>query len=613
MPQDGAQLSPALSEQVAAFLVRYRRFVLAGVILLSVATRIIYVAQTIESPIPRLHHWDQTDMSFFHAWAVGIAGGDILSRSHRPPLHGWHRAIAEDHFAAHPQERAESGEANAEGDDARLLWDRWVGGGRFYQEPLYPYLMGLTYRILGPDARWVLGWQLLLGVFTTLLISLVAWRAFGPIAGTVAGVGAALYAPTLYLEQVLVRDSLIVFTSAALLLLMDTTFRRNAWGWSLVGGIALGLSILLKTVFALFAVGCLVLGVVEAYRVGRGWQRPGLLATGILLILTGAMARNVAVGVAPLDLYSAGPPFLVVGSSYEEGADPYTLRLERAAAVLGDTRGAPLATLRRVIAGYPNPGSLVGGCAHRLAANLQKYEVPDNTNFEYFRLHAAVLRWLPGTFLTLGPAALVGLLVVVATGRIRRARFLLLMLLTHLLVLAVVFVKDRYRLPLVPVLMPLAGVAVAALVDGLTRRRWIPVVGGLMVWLGLSAWMSRPMPDPWPRIRTADVVSGYTVYYLPEARGAADAGDFVKARRIWEHSLTRLPREVHRLSASQRARIPQEAELARFLSGVYGIHAEVLLGAGEASAGEEARRRSRELSVAAEGWEGEWPTDSGRP
>ena len=58
-----------------------------------------------------------------------------------------------------------------------------MGGGlTFYQEPLYAYLMAVTYKIFGGDHRWVaFSGSSVLGVLTNVLIYLLARRMFGDL------------------------------------------------------------------------------------------------------------------------------------------------------------------------------------------------------------------------------------------------------------------------------------------------------------------------------------------------------------------------------------------------------------------------------------------------
>ena len=80
---------------------------------------------------------------------------------------------------------------------------KWAGGSTFYQEPLYAYLMAVTYKIFGGDHRWVFLWQLVLGVLTNVLIYLLARRMFGDLVGTVAGALAVLCSPMMFYELIL--------------------------------------------------------------------------------------------------------------------------------------------------------------------------------------------------------------------------------------------------------------------------------------------------------------------------------------------------------------------------------------------------------------------------
>jgi hypothetical protein len=214
--------------------------ILAAVLVVSVAVRIVYYVEISGSPLRLQHQWDQTDMSYYDAWARDIAAGDWLSRNIAAPLHGWHHEIAEDHFRRQPAELArfqpaaagtvdqffgqhpEANSALEELIEARgkqyvaehpqetkslrervaacgLLWEEWLGRKRFYQEPLYPYLVALTYKVAGFDVRYVFAWQLLLGVLNNVLIYFVARRYFGATAAAVAALLAALCSPLLYL------------------------------------------------------------------------------------------------------------------------------------------------------------------------------------------------------------------------------------------------------------------------------------------------------------------------------------------------------------------------------------------------------------------------------
>lgn len=98
-------------------------------------------------------------------------------------MHPWHRDVAALSLAEHPDDRAAlQREAAAFADKAdidALLWSRWLGRHQFYQDPLYAYLIGVTYRLAGADVRNVFTWQMAMGVLTNVLIWSLSRRFFG--------------------------------------------------------------------------------------------------------------------------------------------------------------------------------------------------------------------------------------------------------------------------------------------------------------------------------------------------------------------------------------------------------------------------------------------------
>ena len=95
--------------------------------------------------------------------------------------------------------------------------------------PLYSYLVGLTYRVIGDDVRFVFGWQMGLGVMSTVLIWLLARRFFGDLVGACAGALAVLCGPLVYYELFLLRESTIVFAGLGVVWLADRALTRGSW------------------------------------------------------------------------------------------------------------------------------------------------------------------------------------------------------------------------------------------------------------------------------------------------------------------------------------------------------------------------------------------------
>ncbi|MEZ4654330.1 MAG: hypothetical protein R3E12_12260 [Candidatus Eisenbacteria bacterium] len=92
--------------------------------------------------------------------------------------------------------------------------------GPFMQAPLFPYLLAMTYAIVGPDPARALWLHLIPGTLTVALVTWSAgqWRGRG--AAWAAGLFAAFFAPAIFYTGVLLPPTWV-------------TFRRSSsrWAW----------------------------------------------------------------------------------------------------------------------------------------------------------------------------------------------------------------------------------------------------------------------------------------------------------------------------------------------------------------------------------------------
>ncbi len=262
----------------------------------SILLRFCFFLELRSSPCMRSHEWTQSDMHFFHEWAGAIASGDWLSDAEHHPLMDWQRASAAAWFSRHPGERGSyGGPGVAEPERARRLWNEWFGGKRFHQEPLYVYLVALTYAALGPEPAWVFAWQMLLGVGVYLLVAVLARRYFGEVAGAAAGLLVLFFAPLLFYELQLVRTTLTAFVGLGLVWAIDRAARLGtgrAWAWA---GLASGLALLCQTTFAPLVLGAAALLAARGRREGGRelLRRGALLAAGVAVAISPAVVRNL--------------------------------------------------------------------------------------------------------------------------------------------------------------------------------------------------------------------------------------------------------------------------------------------------------------------------------
>ena len=74
----------------------------------------------------------------------------------------------------------------------RIVENGWLGKDIFYQDPLYPYLLALFYKVVGRDFYWIYMTQAFLGATTSLVLVVLGNRVFNRPAGIFAGLLYAL-------------------------------------------------------------------------------------------------------------------------------------------------------------------------------------------------------------------------------------------------------------------------------------------------------------------------------------------------------------------------------------------------------------------------------------
>jgi 4-amino-4-deoxy-L-arabinose transferase-like glycosyltransferase len=524
---------------------------LLAVVGLSIAIRLVYFSQAGHGALLALNSWDQSDMAFFDQWGRVVAAGDWLTDRPLHPQHAWHREIARLYFESHPADPAafRAGAAVTAEEASAQLWNRWYGGKTFHQEPLYPYLVGLTYRLFGPDPRFVFAWQLAFGVLANVLVYLVAARLFpAPVPAVASGL-ALLCSPLLFYEMVLLRESLIACAGLALVwLVLRAEERPSAATWGGLG-VAAGIALLLKSSFLLFLAPAFAVLACRPRPTWAATRRHALaLAAGLALALAPLPARNLAVGVPPLAASSVGAVTFVNANTVDYPPEVgFFISLEHAPRIMGESDGrfgpAALAALRT----HPGVSSYARQLGGKLRAAWHWYEVPDNCSFYLYRLFATILL-LPVTFYVLAPLALLGLVMAL---RAPRAWPLFLLLLRSLATMLVFYSSSRFRAPLMAAAIPFAALALVKIPGFLAARRFLPGLSALVA-LGVAfAWTSRPLPPGRSTLRGADCRLPFLLYYGPRMEAAQARSDWAGMAAAMEEALVAEPEFVRELTSAR--------------------------------------------------------------
>jgi len=393
------------------------------------------------------------------------------------------------------------------------LWAReiahgdWTARIPFYRAPLYPFLLGLAYRLLGSDPPpfgVIRGLQLALGALTPLLV-LALGRRLVPHRPAVAWIAAVLTAADgmlLYFESDLLLESLLAPLAAASLLLFLRAGQTGSPGRWALAGIALGLFGITRPNILAFAPVAFVAALgwvgetfsLRRFRLGAA----AALAAGILAPCLPVAALNRFVGHDRTLLAWQGGVNFFLGNNPEangwSATAPSVLGIDwwggyhDTIRVAEEARGRALRPaeisdywFERGLAFWrEQPGRALALVAKKAVYFASGVEFSNNRDIRRFLEEFAPagrpgLLW--GYLVT--PFALAG---AVRLWRRRRPapRLLVLWVAVYAATVLAFFVTARYRTPLRPVLAIFAAYGAVVIASGLARR-------DRRAWLALAA------------------------------------------------------------------------------------------------------------------------------
>jgi 4-amino-4-deoxy-L-arabinose transferase-like glycosyltransferase len=354
----------------------------------------------------------------------------------------------------------------------------------FYQDPLYPYCLGIFYKIFGHHRFGATVIQAVVATGGLWMMYEAVRRMAGHGAGVVALALAAFHQTAAFYDVVLLKEWMGPFFVSAALLCLSLAVEKPRW-W-IGAGVALGLSALVRGNLLL------LVPVVAGYlAVRKDWRAMGFVLLGAAGAIAPVTIRNAAVGrefvlttsQAGPNLYIGNregnwsgryvPPPFVTGSPEFEAADFHREAERRSGRPMkpGEAGAFWRGAAFDEIAGHP--GSFLAATGRRGLLLLNHAEVPDNFNLPFMGRYSIPLA-IPGLgwAIVLAPLAAAGIYLAWLDKR----KFVLptLLLAGALVPVAFFFVFARYRLPALPVMWLLAGYGVMKWLD-LRERGFVAV------------------------------------------------------------------------------------------------------------------------------------------
>lgn len=416
----------------------------------------------------------------------------------------------------------------------RIAGGDWMGHEVFYQAPLYPYVLGLFYRVAGRSLLGVRIFQAVLGSCSCVLLAEAGRRWFSERVGIFAGFALAVYAPAIFFDGLIQKSTLDVFFVCLVLYLIAGSVR--SWRSWLGLGVTMGaLSLTRENALVLIVIVTLwaLLPLSDGVASDRlGWSRAGWLVAGVAIVLAPVAARNRHFGGGFVVTTSQFGPNLYIGNHAGADGTYEALRYGRGAPEYERQDATELAeralgrTLSPVeVSGYWTDRALDFITSHplawlrllgrKLALLCNAVEMVDTESQETYAEWSWPLRmtaWF-SNFGVLVPLAVLG----IALGRMTRVtgltgltgpwtpgkwppRILLLILAGAYAASVILFyVFARYRFPLVPFLILFASAGAlevpdfirrlkTTISDGTLKRRTALTVVAVVAAAAVSNW-----------------------------------------------------------------------------------------------------------------------------
>jgi 4-amino-4-deoxy-L-arabinose transferase-like glycosyltransferase len=382
----------------------------------------------------------------------------------------------------------------------------WMAERAFYQSPLLPYVLALLYSLTGHDVLNVALFQAVLSAASCGMLAYAGARLFGTRAMLLTGLLAAFYAPMIFYVGPVLKETLGIFLLSAYLvfavLALQTNQRRH-FAWA---GLFLGLAILTRG-NALFLLAALPL---LAWRNEKKTGHLAVYALGALLAILPVTLHNAAMShdFVPLT-YSSGFNFYIGNREGTNGGNAYPAGIPTA-----DKEEWGTTKIAEGAAGHSLKPSEVSSfwfkkgmdylLAHpfdamvlwlkKAALFFSDTEFSDNYNIDFFRQEL-------GTFLSwpifVGFALVLALSVFAYIGATleqrRNMQPLVLMATLYMASVLMFYVTDRYRLPVIVFLLPLAGAAATLTTENMKRFIVAMLVAGVVFLASVLTPPKNPM------------------------------------------------------------------------------------------------------------------------
>jgi len=404
-------------------------------------------------------------------------------------------------------------------EQAYVNWASEIASGRFlgervfYQDPLYPYILGALFALFGKSFFLVRAVQVLMGAAAVALVFFTGRKIMGDAGGLLAAGILAAYRGMYFFELLLLKATAVLFLSALACLLgvwaSDRPESKPRW---LATGACLGGLTLLRGNFQAIIpfMAALPFFMSRDAPATRRLLRSGFVIAGVLLVILPVSIRNYAVGGEFVLTTSQGGANFFIGNNPRANGRYVTLPFVRANPKweAGDFEKEAERRAGRELSPSEvsrfwfkqsfkwiseNPADAFKLLLFKARLMVHQHEIPDNHSFYLARRIFAPVLWIPalGFGLLWGPA-------VIGTALMRkeeRAWFPAAFALLYAGSIIPFFIVARYRLAVVPAMAVFAAAFCIWAAQKWREAEWKPLcaAGGALLLSVLIGFLPTPV------------------------------------------------------------------------------------------------------------------------
>jgi tetratricopeptide (TPR) repeat protein len=424
--------------------------------------------------------------------------------------------------------------ANALSDASTYqVWASKLSNGLDYGEPvfqmgpLYPYFLAAALA-LGIDFYSVLFIQAFFGALVAVMIFFISRSLYNNKAGIISGIAAALYAPLIFYDGLLLSESLQIFLVTAALLILTPNSKRNSMPAIAMAGFIIGLASLGRATILFFAAAIVIYWLIGYLRHKRKrGDRPDLaklvvFSSAVLVGISPATIHNISKGDFVLISSNTGINFYIGNNAnsngvYEEpkGLDLFSdfsgrrIAEKRIGHALKSSDVSSFWTGQAFNDIKADPVRFVSGLARKVWLYFWHFDIAQAESIHIQKRFSALFN-IP--LFGFGVVFVFGVSGLLSHNTDERRWILILIFMSNFIGVALFFVLSRFKLIGAIPLLVASGAGVMMLAESIIRRdlKRLSLAAAFGVVCLLILFLPRPMDR---RQKNALVYNNVGVYY----------------------------------------------------------------------------------------------------